>query len=218
MCPPLALTVLTVAQAGLQIASGIAQAKAQRAQGEAQNNYYNYLADVNQQQALIAERTGRNQSKVNQDVQMVQGKRLAISQAENRASQSAALAASGVPLSSVTAEDISKTTFTKQALDENLLRYNADVRSYEAITGSMNQAFGLRSQGAGYRAAGANALTAARLNSRSTLLSSAFGAVGTLSNVFTPFASKAPTTTPKPVFETSFTRRGNTLYKNSTVR
>lgn len=186
MCAPVAGLALTAVSTGLQIASGVAQARATRAEGEATNNYYRYLADVNEQQAALAERTGRAQSRAIQDVAKLKWRRLAETQVEFRASQRAALAASGVPLSSVTAEDISRSTISKQALDRATLRFDADTRSYEAITQAANQAYGLRSQASGFRTAGANALTAAKARARGTLFKTGFSA---LTSAFTPFAS-----------------------------
>jgi hypothetical protein len=182
---------MMVASAGLQLASGIAQANAQRAQAEQQNKYYNYLADVNEQQALIEEKTGRAQSRAIQDVQMLEGKRLSQSNVKFRASQAARLAASGVPLSSVTADDIYKETMTQQQLDENLLRYNADVRSWEANQGAAISAYGLRTQASGYRTAGRNALAVGRYSARGTLLGSAVSAISPF--VFSPFQSSYAT-------------------------
>ena len=169
---------LSVVQAGMQMASARAQAQAQRQQGEAQKNYYNYLAAQNDQQAIIAERTGKAQSRAIQDVQKFQGRRLALSNAEFRASQEAALAASGVPLSSVTAGDISRNTASKQALDEALLRHNADVQSFQSIVGSQNRAFSLRSQAGSFRVAGENSAFAGRLSARNTLLAGGARAPG----------------------------------------
>ena len=87
MCSPVIGGAMMIASAGLQMASGIAQANAMKAQGEAQNKYYNYLANVNEQQALIEKKTGESQSKVIQDVQKIEGKRLSLSNAKFRSSQ-----------------------------------------------------------------------------------------------------------------------------------
>ena len=179
--------ILTAVSTGLRIASAVAQSRAIAQQGEATNKYYQHLAEVNNQQAILAEKTGRAQSRAIQDVQKLEGRNLKLSQAEFRAKQQAAMAASGIPLSSVTAVDIDKNTVSKQALDEVTLRFNADVRSFTAITDSQNRAFGLRSQGQGFRIAGANALTAARFNSRNTLLGGVASAVSPL--IFSPFTS-----------------------------
>lgn len=190
MCTSIAFTI---ASSALTVASSIAQANAIKAEGEASQNYYNYLAQTNEQQALLSERTGRAQSKAVQDVQAIKGKQLKQSQAEFRSSQTAALAASGVGISSVTAMDIDRNTLTKQSLDENLLRYNADIQSYEAKTGAANQAYGLRSQASGYRTAGANAREVSRYEAGGTLLGGFASAVTPF--IFTPLKPQRGVTT-----------------------
>jgi len=173
MCAPIAFSFIS---AGLQLASGFAQAKAIRAEGDAAQNFYNYNAKIAETNALLAERTGTAQSRIIQDVNALEARKLKQSNVEFRASQQAALAASGITLSSVTASDIEKSTVSKQALDEATLRQNADARSYEAIVGAQNQAYGYRTQATGFQAAGAQAKYASRLQARSTLIGSAFSA------------------------------------------
>lgn len=189
MCGPAVPLVFTAIQTGLQIASTIQQANAQRAQGEAQNAYYQHQARIQEQNALLAERSGAAQSKAIQDVQRLEGRNLKYDQARFRASQRAALAASGITLDSGTAGDIIRDTTFSQAMDESLLRYGSDVKSYEALTGAQNQAYGYRSEAAGNRAAGLNARYAGQIASRSTLMG---GAASVLSPfVFKPFANFA---------------------------
>jgi len=183
MCAPVALAAVS---AGLQIYSGIQQSHAIRAEGDAANSYYQYNAKVAEQNAILAERTGVAQSRAIQDTQSVEGRRLKMSNTEFRSSQIAALAASGISLSSVTAGDIERSTISKQQLDESLLRHGADVRSWEAITQGQNQGYANRVNAAGYRASGAQAKYASQLNARSTLIGSFVGA-GT--SLLTPLSS-----------------------------
>lgn len=177
MCAPI---VLAGVSAGLQLYSSMQQAKSIRAEGDAAKSYYDYNAKVAEQNAILAERTGLAQSRSIQDSQAIRGKQLKYSQAELRASQAAALAASGISLSSVTANDIERSTVSKQALDESLLRHEADTRSWEALTNASNQAYSNRVQATGYRASGLQAQYASRLNSRATLISGAFSAGSSL--------------------------------------
>lgn len=174
MCNP-ALVV-----GGLQIASGVVQARSNIAEGNAQNAYYQYMAQQNENQAALTERTAQAQSRIIQDVTKEKGKALAGEGARLRASQKAALASSGV--TGITAEDITKDTLNTQLLDELSLRYNADVQSYETLEGAKNNAYGLRSQATGFRGAGEMAKKAGRRNAFATLL-------GTAASVFNPFAS-----------------------------
>lgn len=184
MCAPIAFAAVS---AGLQLASSFARSRAIRAEGEAANNYYQYQAKVQEQNAILAERTGKAQSRAIQDVQKLKGRQLKLSQAQFRASQEAALAASGIPLSSVTSGDIARSTINKQALDEATLRFNSDVRSFGALTGAQNQAFDFRTRANTNRIAGQNAIYSSRVNARNTLLGGAVGAFTPF--LFSPFAS-----------------------------
>ena len=183
VCSPI---LFAAASAGMQMYSGIQQARAIRAEGDAANNYYQYNAKISEQNALLAERTGRAQSTAIQNTQAIQGRQLKESNVEFRASQEAALAASGIPLSSVTAGDIQRSTVSKQALDEATLRFNSDTRSWEALTNAQNNAYSNRVQATGYRASGLQAQYASRVASRNTLIGGAFSAGASL---LTPLSS-----------------------------
>lgn len=184
MCSP--TLIFTGVSAGMQMMSAYSQAQTIRAQGEATNNYYQYLAKQNKQQALIAERTGKRRSRLIQDAGKLEGKKLVLTNAEFRASQRAALAASGISVDSVTAGDIQRSTISKQKLDEASLRFKTDIDSYEAITSAQNRAWALRSQAQGYRVAGANVLAQSKYSSRMTMLGGIANAGVTM---FTPALS-----------------------------
>ncbi len=153
--------------------------------GAAQNGYYNYMANNSNTEAkyALAEgeqavKQGELQSKVIQDTASQEGKQLKTNQAEFNASQKAALAASGVY--GVTAQDITNNTLSKEKLDEMTLRYNADVKSYEATTnaGYQNQAKKYQAwqsniQADQYRYQGKYALYSGKVGAFSSLLSSA---------------------------------------------
>lgn len=158
------------------------QSRAESAYGQGLNSYYQYLAKSNEQQAELVKRTGEAQARITQDVAKSEGQRFAEGAAVQRASQKAALASSGV--TGVTAEDVASTTLRNQMLDEQSLRYNYDVKSYEALEGAKNEAFSLNSQAQGYRAAGANELYASKIRSRFTLGSSLLGAAFSVANPF----------------------------------
>lgn len=171
-----------IALAGVQLISGIAQSRAEMAAGQASSNYYEYLAQQNSRLAEITERTGRAQANVTQDIAKYEGRKFAETTAQERASQKAALASAGV--TGVTAEDIGNTTLRNQLLDEAALKYSYDTKSWEQLTGATNNAYSLRSEGVGYKAAAKNELYSARLRSRSTLASSILGSAF---SVFNPF-------------------------------
>ncbi len=116
---------------------GIYSAYAQMQQGQMQQDMYNFQADQILQQ-------GEEQAKAVRK----QGRQVL-------ASQQAAMAANGMALDSVTADDISYDTLKQSSLDELLIKYNANVNAFQA------------------RQAGKNAKTAARINATNTLIGSA---------------------------------------------
>ncbi len=176
MCSP-TLAIMGV-QAGLRIASGIARSRAQLAAGEAQQNYYNALAESNRQQGEAALRRGQKQSEVIQDVAKSKGSTLARRQARFSSSQRAALASAGVV--GVTAEDIAKDTFNEQRLDELTLRYNADIQSYGAVTDATFRNHAAQVQANQNVFAGKQARFAARTRANATILGTAFSVGSTL--------------------------------------
>jgi len=170
MCAP--------AAALLTVASGAMQAYGKYQEGKSTNAYYQYMANQNQEQAKLVEKTGEAQSRLIQDTASREGKTLAEGQAKTRSSQKAALASAGIV--GGTPEDIVSDTLRTQFLDESALRYNADVKSYEATEGAKTQAYGLRSQADQFRFAGKQAKKAGKIGAFTTL-------VGTAAGMFNPF-------------------------------
>lgn len=165
MCDPITLATIGVA------AGGGYSAYNQYKEGSAANKYYQYQADQAEQEAQNAEKQGALQSKLIQDSAKEQGKNLKTSQAEFNASQKVALVSSGQ--SGATAEDIVSDSQRKQNMDEALLRYNADAKSWEVQNQMRNNAWATRVQADQYRYAGKNAKAAGKRKSFSTLLGTA---------------------------------------------
>lgn len=194
MCAdPVTLTVI-----GLTIAAGVSKAAGQRQAGEAQGEYYDYLAEISRQEGEIALRTGAKQSELIQDVQKEEGKQLKKTQGQFAASQTAALAAKGVE--GVTVEDISNTTAENQKLDELQLRYNADIRSWGVTNEASYKNWTAKSKATQFEFSGANARQAGKTAAFNTLL-------GTAVSIATPFALKIPTPSPALGGTTSFMGR-----------
>ena len=167
-----------VIAAGLTIGSGIYNAFNQYQEGVAAKKYYDYQAGQAQQEGQLALQQGQKQSELIQDTAKVQGKQLATSQAEFNASQRAALGASGNIGGS--AEDVINSTFTKQQLDESLLRYNANVNSWQTTESAKYKNYALGVQADQYRYAGKNAKYAGKTKAFSTLLGTAASVANTL--------------------------------------
>lgn len=179
MCNLMAIAI------GATVAAGGASAYTQYQAGAAENKYYKQLAaqsDLEAGNALLegqyALERGRQQSKVIQDVASQESKQLKGNQAAFNAATRAQLASQGI--SGVTAEDIAKTNLSKQQMDELALRYNADVKSYEAMTRagyedyqSRFKSYGLKTQAGQQRYAGKAAKYAGKVGAFNTLLGTA---------------------------------------------
>lgn len=167
MCNPVAATI------GISAVSGVYAASSQRQIGAAQQNYYNYLASSANVQALEVERTGQQQVGLIQDAAARDASSLSRSAKGLEGRQKTVQAASGVPLSSVTSEDISRDTMTKEDLDQAALKFNADTRAWETLSSSKATGRGLREQATQFRYAGSNARTAANIQANTSLLGAA---------------------------------------------
>lgn len=113
-----------------QIASIAFSAYSQYQQGVAQSRMYDYQAAAAKQEGEAALKRGETRAGLVQDAAKDQGKQQARSAAQLSASQKAALAANGIDLSSVTAQDITLDTSNKVAMDEMAIRHNADLESW----------------------------------------------------------------------------------------
>jgi len=167
MCSPAVIPLV------MSVAGGIMSASAQKKAGEAQKRYYDYLAGQNERQAKDVIKAGEQQTTFIQDAATGETKSLRASQRQFAGSQKVALAANGVPLSSVSVEDLARDTFKKEEMDAEALRYNADTQAYEVQMQARNQAISLRDQASGYRMGGANAQQAGNLNAATSLLGTA---------------------------------------------
>ena len=163
MCDPITVGVL--------VAGGAMQAYGKYKEGVAESKYYTYQQDQARQSAELALRQGDAQSTAIQNTAKQEGKQLALNQAEFNASQRAQMAANG--LTGVTAEDITNDTFSKEKLDELVLRNNADLKSWEVNEEAKNRNWALNTEAGQYGLASKNAKSAGKRNAFSTLLNTA---------------------------------------------
>lgn len=181
MCTPLAVLATATTVGG-----GLYSANAQNQSGVAMNSYYQSLAQQDRQLGASVIAQGERQSNLIQDQAAQEGKQLKTGQAEFNASTRAQLAANGVQ--GQTVNDIQNNNFTKQQLDESLLRYNADAKSYEARTKAAYDSYADNVQANNYDFQGRSAKAAGRTGAISTLLGTAtsvanFGAAGGFSKL-----------------------------------
>lgn len=166
MCSP------TLVISAMAVAGGT-QAYSQYQQGVATNKYYQSLADASEKRGEAAYKTGLKQSQLIQDAAKVENKSQELKAAETASSQRAALAANGIDLSSVTAQDIASDTFSKAKMDELNLRYNADMKSWQAIEEGNQALWSSKIEAGQYRAAGKSAKKTGAINAFSTLAGTA---------------------------------------------
>jgi hypothetical protein len=164
---------------GAQVVGGIASADASEKQGRSQQRYYDYLAGQNEITAKETLKAADQQTTFIQDDAAGQTKLVRASGRLAAGAQRAALAANGVSLSSVSAEDLARDSFNREELDAEAVRHNADTKSYETQMQASMTAKSLRSQAVGYRMGGANAAEAGRLNAQTSLLGTATSVANT---------------------------------------
>jgi len=147
-------TAATLSSIVLQAYGGFSSARQQQSAGQQENRYYNYLADISENNAgLVQDQAARDTLQLRREANRTIG------------SQRAAMAANGV--SGVTAEDVITDTLSEADIDASAIRYNADMKTYNA-----------RVEAAGYRTKGAQAKASGDVTAYNTLLGTATSVAG----------------------------------------
>lgn len=157
----------------LAIVGGVTNAWGQYQSGVMAQAYNNAQAAINEAQADRVLATAEINKNMVQDTAKEQGKILTTAHSKALATQKAAFAAAGLGSGSVTAETLAMSSYDKAKMDENALRYNADMESWAIETEAQDTASALRSEAGMYRLAGKNAKKAGTINAFSSLLGSA---------------------------------------------
>jgi len=139
-------------------------------QGTSQNKYYQFLAKQSEKQAVEVKQAAKEEVGVIQDVAASQVSQVGEAVDKTLASQKVGLAASGISLSSGTAEDVARDTFDAGLKDEAAIRYNADISAWQTTKQAKATSRNLRRQAQAYRKSGAAAKSAGTVNAFSTLL------------------------------------------------
>ena len=159
--------------ASLALAGGVASAWGAYQKGVTTQAYNNAQAAINEAQADRILATSEINRHMVQDTAKEQGKILTTSHSKALSTQKAAFAAAGLGSGSVTAETLAMSSYDKAKMDENALRYNADMESWAIQTEAEDSAAALRSEAVMNRQAGKNARKAGMINAFSSLLGSA---------------------------------------------
>jgi hypothetical protein len=154
------------------------QAGSQYMAGEQQSEYYQNLAEQNEKQAPEVIKTAQEQRGLIQDTASRQSQKLRTGLKDIIAKQKTAFASSNIDLSSKTAEDVARSSFNQELEDEMLIRYKADVSSWQTTKSAEQTASNLLGEARGYRKAGKYAKQAGVINAITSLLGNASKFIG----------------------------------------
>lgn len=143
------------------------------ASGQAQKQQNKYQQAVVQQQAILAKRAADQNTQLVQLQASQDTKQLQRKYAVLEGAQKAARAASGLGGGSKTEGDIATDTFRTQSLDEQAIRYNADLKSWNISQNAGMEVWGLDTQANMYGMAAKNAAIAGNIGAGSTILQGA---------------------------------------------
>jgi len=167
-----------IAAMAMMLVGGAMSAYGQYQQGQAQKKMNQYQADVAQRQAEQVQQAADTNVKLtqfqaSQDTKMLQRKYMLVEGA-----QKATAAAMGVGGGSVTEGDIATDTFNTRKLDENMIRYNADLKSWAIRNQAAGEVWGLETQKEQYTYAGKNAAKAGAIGATGTIFSTVGNVLG----------------------------------------
>ena len=160
------------AAVGAQAGATLLGAYGQIQQGKADSKYYKYMAAVSRENAKLAEASGKAEIYQLGSAEFQNMQQLESRKRETIGSQKAALA-TGAGMGSKTAEQIVSDTVNKTEMDEQVLRYNTDLRMKNTLLKSKTEAMNYEAQAGGYDVAAKNARSASKWNAASTILGGA---------------------------------------------
>lgn len=176
------ITAATSIAAGTAITSGVVgagvSAYGQYQSGLAQQKMYQYQQQQQTLQANYDVSVGEAQSQSIEETGSLQNKQLVQNQAQLEGSQKAAEGAQGIG-GSVTAQNITTSTFTKEQMDQQMLRYNTDIKAQSAREQAAGEAWGANTTAGQDALAATNAKVGGEYNAAGSLLSGAMSVAST---------------------------------------
>lgn len=142
-------------------------------QGKAENANYQYLADQSIQQGQLALDTADRNISFAQDAGARDTRTVKQNAEQVAARQKATMAANGIGLDSVTAQDISSDTFDRSTLDVLAVKYNTDIKSWELLNNAKFDNWNAKNAADEYRFAGKSAKRTGKINAFGTILGTA---------------------------------------------
>ena len=158
---------------GVTAVAGGLKAYGQYKQGQEQQQYYNYLADVSRTKGEYAYRTGMKESELTQDKAKYEAMLQKRNVVQFASSQRATMIANGIDLASVSAADISSDTMSKAFMDQMVIRYNADSKSWSQTTEAQYKKWAGEEEARGNEQAGKQAAASGKRAAFTTLLATA---------------------------------------------
>lgn len=158
---------------GAQVGGGLYSAYAQGEEGKAEGAYYNYLAGGAKRNAALAEAGITANRQAIGGAEADADRRLHNNINATVASQKAALAAGGAGVGSRTGQELIADTENKGNLDEQALRYNADLKAKAATISGETSALGFETEAEGDLASGLNARAKSKAGQIATVLGTA---------------------------------------------
>lgn len=176
---------LIAAMALMAIGTGIS-AYGLYGQGQAQKQMNQYNAVAVQRQAEMTRQAATTNVSLTQTKAMGDTKELQRKYALVEGAQRAARAAQGIGGGSVTEGDIATDTFNTRKLDEDMIRYNADLRSWAIKNQAAGEEWGLKTQAEQYTYAGKDATRAGAIAGTGTIFSGAgnIASMGAMYNMY----------------------------------
>ena len=141
-------------------------------QGKSESKYYKYLAAISNENANLTEAAGQAEMAQLGTSEFQTMQQLVTRKSETIGAQKAALA-TGAGVGSKTAEQIVSDTINKTEMDEEVLRYNTDLKMKNVLLKSKGEAMNYRAQAGGYEIAADNAKTASKWKAASTIIGGA---------------------------------------------
>lgn len=137
---------LAIAGAAIVVAGAIGQAYTAYSQGKSNRDYYRFLSEQSKLKSDLTMQAAEENVGYIQDQAARNSGLLRANYNQVESAQKAQMAAQGMALNSVTAEDIIKDNVSKMKLDEMAIRYNAELGAYQTRKNAIMQSFDLRAQ------------------------------------------------------------------------
>jgi hypothetical protein len=162
--------IMATALAASLVGTGVS-AYGQYQQGQAQKAQNDYQSKVANRQAEMQTRAAESnvrltQYQASQDTQALNRKYAIL-----RGAQKTAGAAAGLGGDSVSEGDIATDTFNTQTRDEEAIRYNADLKSWNIKNQTAGEVWGLKTQADQFTYAGKNAAKAGMISGTGSIFS-----------------------------------------------